>query len=140
MRITDRGRISALLRNCAIGITIANIQTLGAAFGLAPFNPTNTLLMTVGGAVAGAMWTALRHFLPSGKRWYYLTWIVATEAGLFLFLVWGSKQYAPPIEGEPDVAAMLQDPLGIGFWLVSGALVGVFLGRLFASMDSDEQS
>jgi len=121
----------ALLRNIIIGAGLASInaffllaKTLLADPGnRRPFAFQAFFTLVAGGALAGGVFTALGPLRRSSEWGYHIGWILPVYVLLATVVGVGTIGYGD----DPD---LLKEPAILAFLLGSGAVLGVFCGRV----------
>jgi hypothetical protein len=140
-QVDRRQRASNAAQSIVWGILLATSRLAAAAavaliaveltgdLRLGPGVLRNIVALGLGGAVGVLVYWAASPLRRLGMLGYYAAWVLAVEAALFTLLMAAVQilPEAPP--GQPDLDAMLKDPVGIGFWALSALVTGVFFAR-----------
>jgi len=124
-----------------IGAGLASINALfmlamaiiGDASNRKPFLLQTFVTLVVGGALAGAVFTALGPLRRGGLWGNYLGWILTVYVLLAVVVGVGTLGYG-------DDPALLEEPAILAFLLGSGAVLGVFCARVARRWSSGDFS
>ncbi len=116
------------VRNAVIGAALVSYQALIELIS-APANRSNEtifLALIIAGAVGGLGFTALTPLRTTSRAGRYVAWVLAVYIVLAAVLL-------PFIVAHDDVVTnMFRLPIGWFFWLLAGAVTGIFCARAAA--------